>query len=326
MIISKTPLRVSFFGGGSDVPAYYNRKPGLVVSSTIDSFIYLAINRCVANHVKVIYSELEHVSSASDVKHDRVREALKLYQINSNIEICSFSDIPTKGTGLGSSSSFTVGLVKALEYLKRGGLIDPMAIADTAFEIENFRCGEPLGLQDQYAAAFEGFNEIRFDADNITVKPISLKPDTSEDLQNNLMFFNTGKCRSASIVLNQQIINTASGNKDEILDEMVDIAEYSIKLLHKGKIDDFGALLDDTWKLKKRLANNVSNPEIDEMYDIAKRYGALGGKILGAGNGGYLMVYALGDKRMGIIDAMKNYERRKFRFHGKQENGGIYAL
>src|ERR1700741_1768305 len=218
MILTKTPLRVSFFGGGSDLPSYYgNDKYGLCVSTTINSFIYLAVHTCVANHIKVIYSQLELVDTVDKIQHDRVRECLKYAGVKSNMEICSFSDVPVKGTGLGSSSTFTVGLLRALGNLNG---ISGKLLADMACEIEIEKCGEAIGKQDQYAAALGGFRAYRFTHDLVTCEHVWARPETVDALEESLLFFNTGISRNAASVLAK-----SNGDSNHITSQLVDMAE-----------------------------------------------------------------------------------------------------
>lgn len=319
MIVTKTPLRISFFGGGSDIPQFYNDHEGMVLSTTINSYIYLAVNRCVANHLKVIYSELEHTDNVDNIKHDRVRECLKHYELPSNIEICSFSDVPVKGTGLGSSSTFTVGLINALHRITSGRNIDVNEMAELASYIEITKCNEPIGKQDQFAAAYGGFNTIHFEGGGRTrVKHLDVDQLTLMELDHNLLAFNTGISRQASMILGKQVENLKTTETVEHTKTMVELAKTGVKLLQKRKIDDFGNLLDQAWQIKKKLTDNVSNDKIDEMYNKAITNGALGGKILGAGGGGYLLVYVQEKNRNRLLEAMKNYDRFQFKFskHG----------
>lgn len=318
MIVTKTPLRISFFGGGSDLPQFYDENEGMVLSTTINSYIYLAVNRCVASHCKVIYSELEHTENSDDIKHDRVRECLKHFEIPSHIEICSFSDVPVKGTGLGSSSTFTVGLINALHRLTTNRNIEPSELAELASYIEIVRCQEPIGKQDQFAAAYGGFNTIHFEGGKTRVKHLDVDQTTLFELDHNLVCFNTGINRNASSVLTQQVENLKDVSFVERTKAMVEMAKQGVKLLQKKKVDDFGSLLDDAWQIKKTLSDNITNPEIDAMYNRAMANGALGGKLLGAGGGGYLMFYVTEKNRNRLLEAMKNYNRFTFRFtkHG----------
>jgi len=313
MLLTKTPLRVSFFGGGSDLSSFYTHKEGLVVSTTIDSFIYMAINQCVAPHLKVVYSALELVNDVDDLKHSRVRETLRHFDINSNIEICSFSDIPHKGTGLGSSSSFTVGLVKALYWIKYRRSISGEELAELASFIEIHRCSEHIGKQDQYAASFGGFKSYRFRHDGVEVRPVVMDPATKIDLEDHLIYLNTGLGRKANLVLEKQ---TAQPNSAEMVGELVEMAKHSLDLLEDGKINDFGRLLHDAWSYKKQLAG-VTNPLIDEIYEKAINAGALGGKVLGAGGGGYMMFYVPRTKKYQVLSALSGYQIRDFRFYNK---------
>jgi D-glycero-alpha-D-manno-heptose-7-phosphate kinase len=318
MIVTKTPLRISFFGGGSDIPQFYEENEGMVISTAINSYIYLAVNRCVASHLRVIYSELEQTDSVENIKHDRVREVLKHFEITSNIEIASFSDVPTKGTGLGSSSTFTVGLINAVQRILSGRNIDHKELAELASYIEIVKCKEPIGKQDQYASAYGGFNAIYFHGNEVRVKLVDIDPSAAFELDSNLLAFNTGINRPASSILTQQVENLKNKTNIEQTKAMVELAKNGVKLLQRKKIDEFGELLDHGWKVKKMLSDNISNQNIDEMYDRAMKNGALGGKLLGAGGGGYLLVYVQDKYKNRVLEAMKNYERFNFKFakHG----------
>lgn len=320
MIVTKTPLRISFFGGGSDIPDFYVHYKGMVVSTTIDKYIQLAVNKCKTDHIRVIYSEMEITNNVDDIKHDRVRAALKRFSINNNIEICSFSDVPTKGTGLGSSSTFTVGMVNALyqlgAYSYYGHLrrYNKKDIAEMACNIEIDDCKQPIGKQDQYAAAYGGFNIIRFDSSGIEVTPINVNSSTLINLNNNLLCFSTGISRQTSDILQKQIKGLQIGTNLEMTKSLVQMAEQSIKFLKYENIDDFGSLLHESWEIKKKLAANISNEYIDEMYDLARKNGALGGKILGAGGGGYLLLYVQNKNKLRLMQAMAKYKLFNFNF------------
>lgn len=314
MIVTSTPLRISFFGGGSDIPQYFNEKPGMVISTTIDKKIQIALNRCQTDHIRAVYSEMEVVDDVNKLKHDRIREVLKLFQVKSNIEICSFSDVPTKGTGLGSSSTFTVGLLKALSTMKVL-LHNKRDLAEKACEIEIGKCGEPIGKQDQYAAAYGGFNVIRFDSTGVEVTPLDIGAYSLRTLNDNLMCYSTGISRNTSDILSDQVRNILSD--DQAFDStstLVEIAEQALKYLKANKIHDFGALLNETWKYKKRLSSKISNPDIDYMYGVAMSAGALGGKLLGAGGGGYMLFYVPESARGAVSLAMREYRRFNFNF------------
>lgn len=317
MIVTKTPLRISFFGGGSDIPQFYEHEQGLCVSTTINSYIYLAVNKCVAKHLKVVYSELELENDIEEIKHDRVREILKHYRQTTNMEICSFSDIPTKGSGLGSSSTFTVGLINAVHRIMTNTEIDKKILSELACYIEIDKCGEPIGKQDQYAAAYGGLNAYWFNNKEVNVEPVDISFSTTMDLNTRLLCFNTGVNRQASSVLTEQVEKLKDKSNIEYTKLMVAFAKESLNLLQKGKLNEFGELLGQSWEVKKKLSSNVSNSDIDEMYHTALRNGAIGGKILGAGGGGYLMVYVPEKKQHKVIAALNKYQKFDFNFEHK---------
>lgn len=314
MIITKTPLRISFFGGGSDIPQFYNKRPGLVVSTTIDRYINVAANLCEPRYVRVVYSELEQANDIENIKHTRAKAVLKTFGINTGIEIVSFSDITTKGSGLGSSSSYTVGLINALSNMTHHH-ITRNDLAKIACDIEIDVLGEPIGKQDQYAATFGGFNAIRFNSDGVEVTNIPIGGSVLYDLNNSLMCFNTGITREASSVLSQQVNNLVTNTTAfEITSRMVALAEVSLTYLKRGKLDDFGALLHEAWTEKKKLATGISNYHIDTMYETARNAGALGGKLLGAGGGGYMLFYVPQSCRNSVKNAMREYRQFHFKF------------
>lgn len=313
MIVTKTPLRISFFGGGSDIPQFYKEHGGICVSAAINSYIYIAAHKCVAPHLKVIYSQLELENDINQIKHDRVREVLKHYGQVSNMEIASFSNIPTKGTGLGSSSTFTVGLINAVANIV-GSKPTHRQLAELASYIEIDKCGEPIGKQDQYAAAFGGLNIYEFNKnETVNVFPLELETDYTQ-LQKNLLCFNTGIVRMASSVLTEQVEKLKANVNVDNTKRIVDMAHKSIELLRKNNLDEFGILMHEAWQIKKQLSSNVSNQLIDDMYDTAMDAGALGGKILGAGGGGYLLMYVPENRQKSVLNAMNNYSRFNFEF------------
>jgi D-glycero-alpha-D-manno-heptose-7-phosphate kinase len=315
LIFTKTGLRVSFLGGSSDLPSYYNKKDGLCISTTIDSFIYITLHRCIANHLKIIYSKLELKDNVNDIEHDRVRETLKYFNILSNIEMCSFSNMTLRGTGLGSSSSFTVGIINALYYAKYGKYISKRELANLAAYIEIDKCNAPIGLQDQYAASFGGFNSYRFNKNEVIVEPVHIHSYKLLELEDSLLFYNTNIPRSSSDILNLQNKDIENNSTTESINNIVNIAESGLKLLQSNsKLNEFGKLLDDSWKIKRNLSN-VTNEYIDEMYETAIKAGALGGKLLGAGGGGFLMIFVPANKKEKVIESMKHYEKRQFKFY-----------
>ncbi len=312
MIVTRTPLRVSFFGGGTDLPEYYTRKPGMVLSTAINVYMHIVINETPNRNVKACYDEIEIASIAGDIKHNRIRETLLQYEAYNNIEVSSFCHIPTKGTGLGSSSSFTVGLCTALGKRKKH-LLEPGNIAEIAYNIERHRCGEKLGKQDQYAAAYGGLNLISFDYDKTTVEPIGLDFATQCRLENNLMFFYTGVRRDANDILVKQASNITTGSNISVLDELALCAQVGSEHLLDGNLNEFGKLLDYGWSLKKQMQSEISNTNIDTLYQTAINAGALGGKLLGAGGGGYLMFYVEKEKQEDVRQAM-GLKEYKFNF------------
>lgn len=312
MIVTRTPLRVSFFGGGTDLPEYFESKPGKVLSAAINVYMHIVINETPNRNVKACYDEVELVSTASDIKHNRIREALLEYKVYNNIEISSFCHIPTKGTGLGSSSTYTVGLCSALSK-RMNQVIEPGFIAETAYKIERYRCGESLGKQDQYAAAYGGLNVFTFDGDHTTVEPITPDYRTLLKLEDNLMFFYTGVRRDANDILKKQASNTKTGNNTSYLDELALCADVGTEHLLDGNLDEFGKLLNHGWTLKKQMQSDISNQSIDEWYSQAINAGALGGKLLGAGGGGYLMFYVPKHKQDDVRQSL-NLKEYKFKF------------
>ncbi len=293
MIISRTPLRMSFVGGGSDMRAFYGEHEGAVLSSTVSKYIFVTVNRKFDDGVRVAYSKTEEVASASDVEHKLVRAALNQLTIKGGVEITTMADIPARGTGLGSSSSFTVGLLNALSAFK-GRHVSRQFLAEESCNIEINICGEPIGKQDQYAAAYGGLNVIEFLPDEtVRVTPVIVPSNTLERLQSHLLVFYTGKTRSASgILANQSQEITSSRAKRDVLRRMVALTHELRAELENGNIEAFGEALHENWVLKKSLTDGISSDEIDRWYDIGMRNGATGGKILGAGAGGFLLLYA----------------------------------
>ena len=319
MIISRTPLRVSFLGGGSDLPAYYRRHGGAVLSTAIDQSVYVTVSRKFDNAVRVSYSRTEEVAHARDVAHPLVREALAMLGIDGGIEITSIADIPAKGTGLGSSSSFTVGLLNALHaHCGRHVPAEKLAAECCAIEIE--RCGEPIGKQDQYAAAFGGFNFIRFHGDErVEVNKVVCAPAVIGGIQERLLFFYTGITRSASeLLLRQSQDMAADACKQKGMADMVRLAETAYADLCAGKLASLGEMLDDAWRIKKRMTDGISNTLVDDAYAAAIKAGAAGGKLLGAGGGGFLMLYAEPERHDTIRRALTALRETPFRFaaHG----------
>jgi D-glycero-alpha-D-manno-heptose-7-phosphate kinase len=293
MIISRTPLRMSFVGGGSDLPGFYRKHGGAVISTAIDKYIYVTVNPKFDNGIRVSYSVTEEVTSITQIRHDLVREALKYLQLSGGVEITTIADIPSRGTGLGSSSSFTVGLLHALNAFQ-GRYISSEHLGRDSCRIEIDICGEPIGKQDQYAAAYGGFNLIEFKPDDsVIVSPIICDPAKVRELEENILVFYTGITRSASSLLqNQSRELVDDAEKQRAMRRMVELTYTLRDELHRNNVDAFGEILHENWELKKTMTAGVSNSEIDGWYDAARAAGAVGGKILGAGAGGFLLFYA----------------------------------
>lgn len=315
MIISKTPMRMSFVGGGSDLPVFYRKHGGAVLSTAINKFVYLTINKKFDDRIRISYSRTEEPGSVAKIKHPLVREALTMLGIEGGIEIASIADIPARGSGLGSSSSYTVGLLHAL-HAYRGQFASADQLARECCEIEIDRCGEPIGKQDQYAAAFGGFNFIEFyPDDSVSVEPVICQRETLKRLQSNILVFYTGITRSASALLKgQQHAVATQKAKQKALLRMVQYA-YELKAeLQRNNTDAFGQIIHENWLLKRGLTSNISTNQIDAWYERGRKAGAVGGKLLGAGSGGFLMFYAPQERHEAIVRALKELRRIDFAF------------
>jgi len=297
MIITRSPLRVSLGGGGTDLPSYYREHSGFVIAGAIDKYVYINIHSRFVDGFLLKYSLLEEAPAIEDIKHPIIREALKLVRVQSaNLEITSMADIPA-GTGLGSSGSFTTALLKALHAHKKN-LIHPRELAEQACHLELEILGEPIGKQDQYIAALGGITCFEFGTDDsVRAYPLAISEETSFNLEDNLLLFFTGYSRSASAILKEQNDKSKESDKDmtDNLHFIKDIGIQSKRALESENLDEFGRLMNVHWQHKKRRSKGMSNPKIDEWYDCAMANGALGGKLIGAGGGGFLMFYA-GDK------------------------------
>lgn len=303
MIITKTPFRISFFGGGSDLASYYRKYGGCVLSTSINKYIYLSIHPYFdSSKIVLKYSKTEIVDNVKQIQHPIFKCALTEYNIN-GVEITSTADIPS-GTGLGSSSSFTVGLLHTLNCYK-GKYVSKGFLASDASRIEIEELLSPIGKQDQYAAAFGGLNLIRFYTDDsVTVEPIMIEHNAYRKLQENLIMFYTGDVRTANSILTEQNRNMNETDKIECLKKMCKIAEDMKYQLNNGCIDSFGEKLHENWLLKKQLANGISNEQIDKYYYIAINNGAEGGKLLGAGGGGFLLFYCQKEKQQKLREVI----------------------
>jgi D-glycero-alpha-D-manno-heptose-7-phosphate kinase len=315
MIISKTPLRMSFVGGGSDLPVFYRKFGGAVVSTAINKFVYVTVNKKFDDRIRVSYSKTEEARTVDRIKHPLVREAMKMLGISGGIEITSIADIPAKGSGLGSSSSFTVGLLHALHaYACRYASAEQLARESCEIEID--RCGEPIGRQDQFAAAFGGFNFIEFyPDDSVSVEPIICKRETLRKLEENTLVLYTGITRSASALLKtQQKIVASEAAKQKVMRKMVELAHQLKAELQKNNLQAFGEIVHENWQLKRSLTGAISTDAIDDWYATARKAGAIGGKLLGAGSGGFLMFYAPQERHDAIARALKSLRRMDFQF------------
>ncbi len=314
MILSKTPLRMSYVGGGSDMGVYYREETGAVLSTSINKYMYIAVNSKFDNRIRLSYSQTEEVDQADQISHPLVREALSLLNIRNGIEIASMADVPSKGSGLGSSSSYTVGLLNAL-YAYKNQFVSKETLARQACEIEIDRCGEPIGKQDQYAAAYGGINLIRFHPDeSVSVDPVICSPDILRTLETSTLVFFTGRTRSASAVLAEQQKALQSADRKIIMRRMVQLA-FDLKAeLEAGSLDNFGELLNENWRLKTQLSAGISDPQIDGWYQAGINNGALGGKLLGAGNGGFMMFFAPTHTHATIREALPELQPVTFNF------------
>ncbi len=304
---------MSFAGGGSDFPSFYREFGGAVLSSSIDKYIYVNINKKFDYAIRLAYSENEDVMGVDQIRHPIIRESLKYLGIGGGLEITTIADIPSKGTGLGSSSSFTVGLLNALNAFQGRYISKPSLASESCF-VEISRCDSPIGKQDQYAAAFGGLNLIEFRRDeSVVVQPIICSLETVESLESNCLIFYTGITRSASEILLQQSSNL-SDKKICSIKRMVDLTYQLAKDLRENNLCNLGDILDEGWKLKSGLSKDISNTEIDYWYHLAKKSGAKGGKILGAGAGGFLLLYVSPESHAKVRLALSMLREVKVKF------------
>lgn len=312
MLITKTPFRVSFCGGGSDIATFYREYGGCVISTTINKYMYISIHPYFNPNLTALkYSKNEIVDDISKIEHRILKQVLNEMEIQ-GVEIVSTADIPS-GTGLGSSSSFTVGLLHTL-YCYKGKYVSKARLAREACEIEIEKLKAPIGKQDQYAAAFGGLNFISFHKDDtVSVEPIIMKKETFSTLQENLIMFYTGLTHNANTILSEQKKNILKPDKILNLKEMCNLTLQMKKALECNDLSSFSEILNESWIRKRKLASGITNPIIDDMYDLALKNGAAGGKLLGAGGGGFLLFYCEKDKQQQLEKAM-GLKRFDFQF------------
>ena len=321
MIITKTPFRMSFFGGGTDMPEFFNEYGGAVLSTTFDKYCYVNVRhlpRFFEYSTELSYSTIERVQGIDSIVHPAIRNAMKMLDMH-EIRLTYEGDLPAR-SGLGTSSSFAVGMLNAF-YALKGKYADKRKLADKAIYLERVLCKEAGGWQDQIAAAYGGLNIISFNKDKYTVEPIIIHPDRKQQLDDNLMMFFTGFTRFSSDI---QKANTSKENKNNQLLEILSLVKDAKAVLTDKHCDlnDFGRLLDHTWRLKRGTGKAVSNSNIDELYDKGINAGAIGGKLLGAGGGGFLVFYVEKDKQSHVKNAMRDLLHIPFRF----ENGGTRVI
>lgn len=311
MIISRTPVRISLFGGGTDYQEYFERKGGAVLGSTIDKCIYVSVNRLsdfFEYKIRVGYSKAELTNNVADIIHPSVRETLKFKKLNGNLDIHIFADLPAR-TGLGSSSSFTVGFLNAL-YALEGKKVAKQQLAEEAIYIEQEMIKERVGCQDQFHAAYGGLNIIEFSKERISIRPVVISKEKLDLLGESIMSFYTGLARYANDILEEQVDNTKTGCKDSHLRRMHQMVFEAEKIISDEEPEEMikrlGELLQESWKLKKCLSSKVSNNLIDEAYEVALKAGAYGGKISGAGGGGFLTLIVKKDKQQAVREALRN--------------------
>lgn len=315
MIITRSPLRITLGGGGTDLPSYYREHGGFLIAAAIDRFVYVTVTRPFAPGIYLKYSQLEHVDRVEDVRHPLIREALIGLQIEPQIEITTLADIPA-GTGLGSSGSFTTALVRALHAHERN-LIGRFELAEMACDIEIGRLGEPTGKQDPYAAAFGGLTAFTFHRDDrVEARPIKMPGSTLFNLEDDLLLFFTGFSRRAGSILQDQKARTETHDAVMLnqLHEVKEIGLRSLRALEGGRTTELGELFHVHWEQKRRRTSGMTNPQIDEWYDLGRRNGAIGGKLVGAGGGGFLMFYAEDHRRLRDAMTRAGLEEVRFRF------------
>ena len=303
MILSKTPLRISFFSGGSDMPSFFERERGAALSVTIDKYIYVMLHKTPHLGIKIMYDTIEEFPDLETMQHAITRESLKHFDVVKEVTIASIADILAKGSGLGSSSAFTVGLINVLANQdKHGSNYTREYLAQTAYNIERDMCGYPVGKQDQYAAAYGGMNLFEFHKDNtVEIRPTTYNRNLWSDLEDCLLLVYSGRGRNANSILQKQSAAMNDSVKFDLVRRSRDKAFVAARYLKENKLDDFGALLHDAWLDKKAVESSITNEYFDDVYARAMEAGSLGGKLLGAGGGGFFIFYVNKDKRENVI-------------------------
>ena len=315
MLIVRSPLRISIGGGGTDIPSYYAEKEGFFISAAIDKYIYVTITKPFEKGIYLKYSKIEKVKNVESIKHKLIKETLKNIKIENKIEISTLTDIPAR-TGLGSSGSFTTGLIKAI-YSYNQKMIGRRELAELACKIEIEKLKQPSGKQDQYISVYGGISEFQINKKGfVSVKSLKLKDSTILDLEDNLLLFFTGFSRNSSLILNEQNKRTLKSDKDifENLDYVKELGFEIKKTLLKGDCTEFGKLMNEHWKHKLKRSKNMSNQKINETYDYAIRNGAIGGKLIGAGGGGFLLFYTNSPTKLRKAMLQQKMEEIRFKF------------
>jgi D-glycero-alpha-D-manno-heptose-7-phosphate kinase len=316
VILARAPLRISLGGGGTDLPSYYSKYGGFILSGAIDKYVYIHVNRPAADDlIRIKYSRYEQVCTPDEIQHDLVRPTLRCLNISSNVEIVSMADVPD-GTGLGSSGSYVVALLTALHALKRE-TIPTQALAEQACDIEMNRASHPVGKHDHYLAAFGGITSLEIERDGrVHVSPLNLSTSTMEDFSANVLLFYTGITRSSTAILKEQKVSSENGDSSMIdaLHRTKEIGYRVKEALEDGDLERFGQLLHEHWQVKKKRSNKISDDRIDEWYRIAQEHGAEGGKIMGAGGGGFFIFYCPNSHKPGMRKALTEAGLREMRY------------
>ncbi len=311
MIIVQTPLRISFFGGGTDFPSFFQNEGGCVLSSAIDKYIFVTVKERFDEKLRIGYTQTEMVDSVDEIQHELIREALKATNIRTGIEVTTMGDIPSEGSGLGSSSTVTVGALHAL-YTYLGEIVSAEHLARESCNIEIEKLGKPIGIQDQYIAAYGNLRFIEFLPDGqVKVEKLKLDLEFRRALNDNFLLFYTGITRRADTILEEQKNNII--DRISVLREIKQMAFQAREVLEAGDFDAFGALLHQTWELKKKMAGSISNVMINQIYEAARSAGAVGGKVTGAGGGGFILLYVPYEKQLAVRHVLRDLQELPFR-------------